>query len=252
MNALRDGALTGRTALVTGASKGIGAGIAEAFGRAGANVVVNYASDRDGAEAVVDRVEAAGAQAVAVRGSVADESELEALFDEARDALGPLDILVNNAGILRRGALEDSTAELFHQLFDVNVLGLLLATQRFAADAVEGASIVNISALTARIVPPGQGIYTATKASVDVLTQTHAKELGPRGIRVNAISPGLIVTEGTKASGLIGSEMERARIAQTPLRRAGEPDDIASVAVFLTSDASRYVTGQILAVSGGV
>lgn len=252
MTTLRGGPLAGRTALVTGASKGIGAGIAEEFGLAGANVVLNYASDREGAESVVRRIEAAGAQAIAVGGSVTDESELDALFEQAEKALGPLDILVNNAGILRRGSLEESTAELFHELFNVNVLGVLLATQRFAAQAVEGASVVNISALTARIVPPGQGIYTATKASVDVLTQTHAKELGPRGIRVNAISPGLIVTEGTRASGLIGSDMEKARIAQTPLRRAGQPDDIASVAVFLASDAARYVTGQILAVSGGV
>jgi 3-oxoacyl-[acyl-carrier protein] reductase len=246
------GILAGRTALVTGASRGIGAGIAEALGRAGADVVVNYAASRGEAESVVGRIERAGGRAAAIQADMAVESAVEQLLDRARAEFGTLDVLVNNAGICLPAALEDSTAQQFHRQFDLNVLGTMLSTKFFAAQAGSGSSIVNISAIAARLAPPTRGIYSATKAAVDVLTQTHAKELGPRGIRVNAISPGYVVTDATRADGLVGSEMEKVRIAGTPLRRAGQPDDIAAVAVFLASEEARWLTGQIISASGGI
>ena len=252
MTAPNSNSFTGKNVLVTGASKGLGAEIAAEFARAGANVVVNYASDPAGADAVVEDITAAGGHAISVKADIANSSEVDALFEQSEGTFGAVDVLVNNAGIMRRGSLEESTPALFYKLFDVNVLGVLLSTRRFAAHATNGASIINISALSSRLAPPNQGIYSATKAAVDALTHTYANELGPRGIRVNAISPGFIVTEGTQASGLVDSEMGKARIAQTPLRRAGQPDEIASAAIFLASDSARYITGQIIEVSGGV
>jgi 3-oxoacyl-[acyl-carrier protein] reductase len=245
-------ALAGKAALVTGASKGIGAGIAEALGRAGANVIVNYSSSRAGADAVVRRIEFDGGRAIAIGASVARESDVDALYEQAKAAFGRLDILVNNAGIFRGGSLEESSAKSFRDLFDTNVLGLFFVTQRFAAQAVDGASIVNISAIGARLAAPNTGLYSATIGAVDVLTQTYAKELGPRGIRVNAISPGFVITEGTRSNGLVGTKLEQEYVAATPLRRAGQPDDVAAVAVYLASDQARWLTGQIISASGGI
>ena len=251
MTAPNSNSFTGKNVLVTGASKGLGAEIAAEFARAGANVVVNYASTC-GRRLVVEDITAAGGHAISVKADIANSSEVDALLSSQKVRSARWTSWSNNAGIMRRGSLEESTPALFYKLFDVNVLGVLLSTRRFAAHATNGASIINISALSSRLAPPNQGIYSATKAAVDALTHTYANELGPRGIRVNAISPGFIVTEGTQASGLVDSEMGKARIAQTPLRRAGQPDEIASAAIFLASDSARYITGQIIEVSGGV
>ncbi|BBZ29310.1 oxidoreductase [Mycolicibacterium madagascariense] len=244
--------LTGSTALVTGGSKGIGEGIAETLGRSGANVVVNYSKDQHAALAVVARIEAAGSHAVAIGADVAKEADVEALYAQAKEAFGTIDILVNNAGILQPGSLLDATTQSFHQQFGVNVLGLLVSSRAFARQADTGASIINISSNAPRLTPENLGIYTATKAAVDAFTRVHAKELGPRGIRVNAISPGLVASSATRSNGLLGSDMAAAIIEQTPLRRAGQPDDIADVATFLASRAARWVTGQVITVSGGI
>jgi 3-oxoacyl-[acyl-carrier protein] reductase len=246
------GTLDGKVALVTGASKGIGAAIAGALGAAGARVAVNYASSREGADAVVAGIKAAGGDAFAIGGNVAHEADIAALFDQTTAQFGPIDILVNNAGIFRPAPLEQSTEQSFHDHFNINVLGVLLATKAFATQAPNGGSIVNISSIVSRITPENFGIYNATKAAVDALTHTHAKELGPRGIRVNAINPGLVATEGAQTLGFLGSEAEEQFVAQTPLRRIGKPDDIASVAVFLASDEARWLTGQLIAASGGL
>jgi 3-oxoacyl-[acyl-carrier protein] reductase len=244
--------LTGKVAVVTGASKGIGAGIAKALAAQGASVVVNYASSKAGADAVVEAITAAGGAALAVQGDVSKAAEAQGLIEAAIKAYGRLDILVNNSGVYAFGALEDITEESFHQMFNVNVLGLLLTTQAAAKHFGEGASVINIGSAVTSVLMPQSAVYTATKGSVDVITGVLAKELGPRKIRVNSINPGVVETEGTHAAGVVGSEMEAGFVGQTPLGRIGQPRDIADVAVFLASDDSRWLTGEKLLVSGGL
>ncbi len=245
--------LSGKTAVVTGASKGIGAGIAKGLAAEGAAVVVNYASSKDGADRVVADIKAKGGKAIAVQGDVAKAADVKKIFAETKQAFGRLDILVNNAGVYKNSPLDRVTEEDFHRHFNINVLGLLLATREAAklfGDA--GGSVINISSVVSDLTPPNTVVYTATKGAVDAVTRVLAKELGPRKIRVNSINPGLIETEGTRAVGHIGSDFEKQLVTQTPLRRTGQPDDIAPVAVFLASDESRWVTGDTLAVSGGL
>lgn len=244
--------LNGKTAIVTGASKGIGAAIARSLAKAGAAVVVNYASDKAGAEKAVADISAAGGKAVAVHGDVSKEADVIRLFEEAEKAFGRPDVLVNNAGVYQFAPIEEVTAEHFHRHFDINVLGALLATReavkRFGDD---GGVVINVSSLASQVAVPGASVYSATKGAMDVLTRVHAAELGPRKIRVNSLNPGAVETEGTHAAGVIGSDLEKQMVAQTPLGRIGQPDDIADVAVFLASDASRWITGQTINASGG-
>jgi 3-oxoacyl-[acyl-carrier protein] reductase len=244
--------LTGKVAVVTGASKGIGAGIAKALAAQGASVVVNYASSKAGADAVVEAITAAGGKALAVQGDVSKAAEAEGLIDAAIDAFGRLDILVNNSGVYTMGALADITEEAFHRMFNVNVLGLLLTTQAASKHLGEGASVINIGSAITALLMPDSAVYTGTKGAVDAITGVLANELAPRKIRVNSINPGVVETEGTHAAGIVGSEMEAAVVAQTPLGRTGQPDDIADIAVFLASDDSRWLTGEKLLASGGL
>ncbi len=245
--------LSGRTAVVTGASKGIGAGIAKGLAAEGAAVVVNYASSKDGAEKVVAEIKGKGGKAIAVQGDVSKAADVKKIFAEAHQAFGRLDILVNNAGVYQFSPLEGITEEEFHRHFNTNVLGVLLATQeaaRYFGDG--GGSVINISSAVTELNVPQTAVYTATKGAVDSVTRVLAKELGPRKIRVNSINPGVVETEGTSAAGVIGSDFEKQLVAQTPLGRAGTPDDIAPVAVFLASDDSRWLTGDTLLASGGL
>ena len=245
--------LSGKIAVVTGASKGIGAGIAKGLAAEGAAVVINYASSKDGADRVVADIKAKGGKAIAVQGDVAKAADVEKIFAETKRAFGRLDILVNNAGVYNLLPLEDVTEEDFHRHFNINVLGLLLATREAAKlFGDEGGSVINIGSVANDLNPPNTVVYTATKGAVDAVTRVLAKELGPRKIRVNAIKPGFTDTEGTHAVGHIGSDFEKQLVTQTPLGRTGQPDDIAPVAVFLASDELRWVTGDTLAVSGGL
>ncbi|MFK2904845.1 glucose 1-dehydrogenase [Dyella ginsengisoli] len=244
--------LAGKVALVTGASKGIGAGIAKALAAEGAAVVVNYASSRDGADAVVAQIESAGGRAVAVKGDVSSAADAKAIVDAAVSRFGRLDVLVNNSGVYEFAPLEAITEEHFHRQFNVNVLGLLLVTQAAAAHLGEGASIINIGSVVSRIVPPASAVYTATKSAVNGITGVLARELGPRKIRVNAVNPGIVETEGTHTAGFIGSEFESGAVAQTPLGRIGQPKDIASIVAFLASDDSYWLTGEELYAAGGM
>ncbi len=247
------GKLSGKTAVVTGASKGIGAGIAKDLAAAGAAVIVNYASSKEAAETVVAEIKAKGGQAIAVQGDVAKAADVKKIFAETQQAFGRLDILVNNAGVYQFSPLDKVTEDDFHRHFNINVLGLLLATQEAARRfGPEGGSVINIGSVVSAINPPESVIYTATKHAVDAVTRVLAKELGPRKIRVNSINPGLVVTEGTNAMGVIGGEAEGQMVARTPLGRTGQPSDIAPVAVFLASDDAAWVTGETLAVSGGM
>jgi len=244
--------LQGKVAIVTGASKGIGAGIAKALAAQGASVVVNYASSKSSADAVVAEITKAGGKAVAVQGSVAKEAEVKRLFAESDEAFGRLDILVNNAGVYQFGALEDVTESEFHRQFDTNVLGPSRATREAVKRfPLEGGSVINVSSIASEKGLPGATIYGATKGALDQVTRTHAIELAPRKIRVNTIAPGGVETEGTHSAGIIGSDMETQMIAGTPLGRMGQPDDVADVAVFLASDASRWITGDRIRVAGG-
>ncbi|WP_031526973.1 SDR family NAD(P)-dependent oxidoreductase [Dyadobacter crusticola] len=245
--------LANKVAVVTGASKGIGAGIAKSLAAAGAAVVVNYASAREGAEKVVAEIVEDGGRAIAVQGNVANEEDVTRLFTEAKQTFGGVDILVNNAGVYQFGAIEDVTAEEFNRQFGTNVLGLLLVTKGAVKSFGEnGGSIINIGSTASRITPAGSSIYTASKGAVDSITQVLSKELGPRKIRVNAINPGMVETEGTHTAGFIGSEMQKAMEQTTPLGRIGQPEDIAPVAVFLASDDSRWLTGETILASGGI
>ncbi|MGB8897890.1 MAG: glucose 1-dehydrogenase [Methylocella sp.] len=246
--------LSGKIAVVTGASKGIGAGIAKGLAAEGAAVVINYASSKDGAERVVADIKGKGGKAIAVQGDVAKTADVKKIFAETKKAFGRLDILVNNAGVCYSFLpLEEVTEEDFHRHFNVNVLGLLLATREAAKlFGDEGGSVINIGSAVTELNSPNTVVYTATKGAVDAVTRVLAKELGPRKIRVNSINPGLVDTEGTHAMGVIGNDFEKQFVAQTPLGRTGQPDDIAPVAVFLASDESRWVTGDTLVVSGGL
>jgi 3-oxoacyl-[acyl-carrier protein] reductase len=244
--------LQGKVALVTGGSKGIGAGIAKALAAEGAAVVVNYASSKAGADAVVNAITDAGGKAVAVHGDVSSEPQAKGLVDAALDAFGRLDILVNNSGVYEFSPIETSTEEQYRKMFDINVLGTLLATKAAVPHLGEGASVINISSAVTSLLLPESAIYTGSKGAVDAITGVLAKELGPRKIRVNAINPGVVETEGTKAAGFIGSEFETGIVAQTPLGRTGQPSDIANIAVFLASDDAAWVTGERLTASGGL
>jgi 3-oxoacyl-[acyl-carrier protein] reductase len=245
--------LSNKVAVVTGASKGIGAGIAKSLAAAGASVVVNYSSSREGAEKVVAAITKAGGKAVAVQADVSKPADIARLFAETKKAFGTADILVNNAGIYKFEPLQDVTAEEFHRQFNTNVLGLLLTSQAAANQfSKAGGSIINISSVVASNALPQSSVYSATKAAVDSISRTLAAELGPRNIRVNSLNPGGTVTEGLESAGVVGSDMEKYMVANTPLGRLGQPDDIAKVAVFLASDDAGWVTGQAITASGGL
>jgi 3-oxoacyl-[acyl-carrier protein] reductase len=245
--------LAGKVAVVTGASKGIGAGIAKALAEEGAAVVVNYASSKQAAERVVADIARNGGKAIAVQGDVSKQDHIERLFAETKGAFGRVDILVNNAGVYQFAALEDVSEELFHRQFNLNVLGLLLTTQEAVKHmGPEGGSIINIGSGASSMLPPNTAVYTATKAGVDAITGVLAKELGPRNIRVNSINPGMIETEGFHAAGFAGSDFQKTLVTQAPLGRVGQPDDIAPTAVYLASTDSKYMTGERLLVAGGL
>ncbi|HWB32488.1 MAG TPA: glucose 1-dehydrogenase [Acidobacteriaceae bacterium] len=247
------GKLNGKVAVVTGASKGIGADIAKAYAAEGASVVVNYASSKAGADKVVEAIQAKGGKAIAVQGDVSKQAEITRLFEETKKAYGKVDVLVNNAGVYAFAPLDQITEELFHQQFNLNVLGLLLTTKEAAKYFNgDGGSVINISSAVTTLYPPGSATYTATKAAVDAITVILSKELGPKGVRVNAINPGMIETEGVHAAGFAESDFRKAIEAQTPLGRIGQVDDISPTAVYLASADSKYMTGQTLNVSGGI
>jgi 3-oxoacyl-[acyl-carrier protein] reductase len=250
---MKNGKLDGKVAVVTGASKGIGAGIARQLAAEGAAVVVNYASSKEGADRLVDEITKRGGRAIAIQASVAKKQEIERLFADTIKAFGQLDILVNNAGVYQFGNLESASEEEFHREFNTNVLGLILTTQEAVKHfGAEGGSIINVSSLASSVRPPGSVIYSATKAAVDAVTGVLAKELGPRKIRVNSINPGPVVTEGFQAQGFSGSDFEKQAVAQTPLGRLGQPEDIAPIAVFLACSDSRWITGETIRVAGGL
>ncbi|EIL93977.1 glucose 1-dehydrogenase [Rhodanobacter sp. 115] len=244
--------LEGKTALVTGASKGIGAAIAKALAAEGAAVVVNYASSKAGANAVVAEITQAGGKAIAVQGNIADAADAQSVVTQTVEKFGRLDILVNNSGVYEFAPIEDISEPHYRKQFDVNVLGLLLVTQAAAKHLRTGASIINIGSVVSRVTPPGSAVYTATKAAVEGITGALARELGPRGIRVNALNPGMVETEGAHAAGFIGSDFQAQIVAQTPLGRIGQPQDIAAIAVFLASDDAGWLSGEKLYASGGM
>ncbi len=247
------GKLTGKVGVVTGASKGIGAGIAKGLAAEGASVVVNYASSKEGADRVVAEIKGKGGTAIAVQGDVSKSADVQRLFAETKAAFGSLDILVNNAGVYQMMPLEAVTEEEFHREFNTNVLGLILATREAVKYfGPEGGSVINIGSTASQINPPGMVIYTATKGAVDSITHVLAKELGPKKIRVNSINPGGVETEGVHALGIMGGDFEKWMVSQTPLGRMGQPDDIAPVAVFLASSESAWMTGELLLASGGM
>ncbi|NKJ95369.1 glucose 1-dehydrogenase [Rhizobium leguminosarum bv. viciae] len=229
----------------------IGAAIAKALAAEGAQVVVNYASSKAGADAVVEAIGAAGGKAIAVQGDVSKAGEAQGLVDAAVREFGKLDVLVNNSGVYEFAPIGEVTEEQYRRMFDVNVLGVLLTSQAAAKHLGEGGSIINISSVVTSLAPPDSSVYTGTKGAVEGINSVLAKELGPRKIRVNAILPGIVETEGTHSAGVIGSDFEQVLVAQTPLGRTGQPDDIAGVAVFLASDDARWLTGERLAASGG-
>ncbi len=244
--------LAGKVAVVTGASKGIGAAIAKHLAAEGAAVVVNYSSSKDGAERVVDDITGGGGKAVAVKANLARKADIDQLFAETRKAFGAIDILVNNAGIYEFSPVEDITEEHYRKQFDLNVLGLTLATQAAVRHFnPKGGSVINISSVVSTLGVPGAAIYSGTKGAVDAITRSLAKEFGPRGIRVNAINPGMVETEGVHAAGIAESEMRKQVEAQTPLGRIGQPRDIATTAVFFASSDSAWITGETLTVAGG-
>jgi len=244
--------LAGKVAVVTGASKGIGAAIAKHLAAEGAAVVVNYSSSKDGADRVVSDITGGGGRAVAVKANVAKKADIDQLFAETKKSFGPIDILVNNAGIYEFSPIEDITEEHYRKQFDLNVLGLTLATQAAMKQFnPQGGSIINISSIVSTLGIPGAAVYSGTKGAVDAITRSLAKELGPRGIRVNAINPGMVETEGVHAAGIAESDMRKQVEAQTPLGRIGQPQDIATVAVFFASSDSAWITGETLMVAGG-
>lgn len=245
--------LAGKVGIVTGASKGIGAGIAKYLAAEGASVVVNYASSREGAERVVSEITKEGGKAIAVQADVAKTKDVEHLFDETKKAFGRLDILVNNAGVYQFAPLEEATEDQFQKQFGINVLGLILATREaLKYFGPEGGTVINIGSTASSLTPPTTVVYTATKGAVDAITRVLAKELGPRKIRVNSINPGMVETEGVHAIGVLGSDFEKDAVAQTPLGRIGLPEDIAPAVGFLASSDSAWITGEILQVAGGL
>ncbi|SDE75351.1 3-oxoacyl-[acyl-carrier protein] reductase [Mucilaginibacter pineti] len=245
--------LENKVAVITGASKGIGAAIAKSLAAEGAAVAVNYASDKKGADKVVTEITEAGGKAIAVQGDVSSRADVDRLFAETKEAFGGVNILVNNAGVYKFSPIEDVTEDEFHRQFNTNVLGLLLVTQAAVSSFGDnGGSVINIGSTVTRITPPQSSIYTATKGAVDAITQVLSKELGPKKIRVNAINPGMVETEGTHTAGFIGSEFQENMEKTTPLGRIGQPDDISPIAVFLASDDSRWLTGETIIASGGV
>ena len=244
--------LQGKVAVVTGASKGIGAGIARALAREGAAVVVNYAQSRADADAVVEAITTEGGRAVAVQADVTDAEQAQALIAASVAQFGRLDVLVNNSGVYEFAALEEITEAHYRRLFDVNVLGVLQASRAAARHLGEGGSIVNISSAITHVHTPTAAVYAGTKGALNAISGVLANELAPRRIRVNVVSPGYVVTEGTHTAGIVGSEMETGLVAQTPLGRAGRPDDIAEVVAFLASDEARWLTGENITASGGI
>ena len=245
--------LTGKVAVVTGASKGIGAGIAKHLAAEGASVVVNFSSSKAGADAVVAEITAAGGKAVAVQGDVSKKADIDRLVAETGKTYGKVDILINNAGVYEFGPLEAITEEHFHKQFNLNVLGLLLTTQKAVENfAPTGGSIVNISSVVGVNPLPGAAVYSASKAAVDGITKSLAKELAAKKIRVNSINPGMVETEGVHAAGFIGTDFQKHLVTQTPLGRLGQPNDIAKAVAFFASDDSGWVTGETLLVSGGL
>jgi 3-oxoacyl-[acyl-carrier protein] reductase len=244
--------LKGKVAVVTGASKGIGAGIAKALAAEGASVVVNYASSKAGADKVVDAITKAGGKAVAVCGDVSKADQAAGIVNAAIKSFGRLDILVNNSGVYEFGALDAVTEEQFHRMFNINVLGTLLTTQAALKHLGEGASIINIGSGVSRLTPANSSVYTATKGALDAFTGVWSRELGPRKIRVNSINPGVVETEGTHTGGIIGSDFEKNLIAQAPLGRSAQVSDIAPIAVFLASDDSAWLTGEQYLATGGI
>ena len=244
--------LAGKVAVVTGASKGIGAAIAKSLASEGASVVVNYASSKSGADAVVADITAAGGRAVAVHGDVSKAAEAQGIIDSAVKNFGRLDILVNNSGVYEFSPIETFTEQHYTKIFNVNVLGVLLTTQAAVKHLSEGSSIINIGSVVSSLTPPNSAVYTGTKGAVDAITGVLAKELGPKKIRVNSINPGMVETEGVHAAGFIGSDFEAAAVARTPLGRIGQVDDIATVATFLASNDSKWVTGELVRAGGGL
>jgi 3-oxoacyl-[acyl-carrier protein] reductase len=244
--------LAGKVALVTGASKGIGAEIAKQLAAEGASVVVNYSSSKEGADRVVGEITGKGGKAVAVQANLAKEADIRRLFAETKKAFGKLDVLVNNAGIYEFAPLEAVTAEHFHKQFNLNVLGLILSTQEAVKHfGPEGGSVINISSVVATARIPNSSVYSATKGAVDAATRSLAAELGPRKIRVNAINPGMVETEGVHAVGFAEGDFRKQVESQTPLGRIGQPQDIAPAAVFLASNDSAWITGETFFISGG-
>jgi 3-oxoacyl-[acyl-carrier protein] reductase len=247
------GKLSGKVAVVTGASKGIGAGVAQELAAQGASVVVNYASSKEGAEKVVAAITRTGGKAIAVGGSVTHAREIDNLFAETRKAFGKVDILVNNAGVYAFAPLEQITEDDIDRMYATNVKGLLLATKACVPlIPPEGGSVINIGSVASEQTPPMSVVYSGTKGAVDVITRVLAKELGPRKIRVNAVNPGPVQTEGFKASGVEGSDFEKQMLQSTPLGRLGNPQDIATVVAFLASDDARWVTGSLIQAAGGM
>jgi 3-oxoacyl-[acyl-carrier protein] reductase len=245
--------LAGKVAIVTGASKGIGAGIAKHLAAEGADLVVNYASSKAGADKVVDEIQKKGGRAIAVGVDLSKPAEVHKLFAAAKKEYDKLDILVNNAGVYEFAPLENVSPEHFHKQFDLNVLGLLLATQEAAKlFGKNGGSVINISSVAARSAPPTTSVYSATKGAVNAITLSLAQELGPRNIRVNAVNPGMVETEGVHAAGITEGDFRKQVEAQTPLGRIGQPDDVAPMVVFLASDDARWITGETFYVSGGL
>jgi 3-oxoacyl-[acyl-carrier protein] reductase len=244
--------LEGKVAVVTGASKGIGAEIAKQLAAEGASVVVNYASSKEGADRVVGEITKKGGKAVAVQADVAKEADAVKLLAETKKCYGKLDILVNNAGVYEFAPLENFTTEHFRKLYDINVLGLL-TTSREAAKyfGKDGGSIINISSLVSVLPLPNASVYSSTKAAVDAVTKSLSKELGPRKIRVNSINPGMVITEGVKTAGFEGSDFQKEIETRTPLGRIGQPEDIAPAAVFFASNDSAWITGETLVIAGG-
>jgi 3-oxoacyl-[acyl-carrier protein] reductase len=245
--------LTGKIAVVTGASKGIGAGIAKELATQGATVVVNYASSKEGAEKVVAEIVKAGGKAVAIGGSVAIAGDIETLFAKVKQQFGKVDILVNNAGVYSFSPLDQITEEEIDRIYGTNVKGLLLTTKAAVPlFPAEGGSVINIGSVVSEIAPVGSAVYSGTKGAVDVITKVFAKELGPKKIRVNAVNPGLTLTEGVHTACIAGSDFEAEAVKNTPLGRAGQPQDIATVVAFLASDDAGWVTGALLQAGGGL